>query len=186
MFVVFEGIDRSGKSSLINGLHMKLLEKNSIYECIRFPDRTTHTGKIINDFLFGFIDLSPNAAYDLFVQNIKESQEKIKKLLDSNHIVLCDRYILSNKAYVSDDKFINHNILSEFIKPDVTIYLDIDPVEASKRQNYGEEKNENIEYQTRVRNKYISLIKYDPSVKVVNANVGKEQLLNDVYHILFE
>ena len=50
-FIVFEGINGSGKTTIINIL-INYLEDHSIkYKYIKFPNRKTETGKIIDDFL---------------------------------------------------------------------------------------------------------------------------------------
>ena len=50
-FIVFEGINGSGKTTIINNLINYYTNKNIKYQYIKFPDRTSNSGKIIDKFL---------------------------------------------------------------------------------------------------------------------------------------
>ena len=50
-FIVLEGLDRTGKSSMAAMLQEKLSEKNRKAVGIGFPNRKSPTGVMINDFL---------------------------------------------------------------------------------------------------------------------------------------
>jgi dTMP kinase len=63
--VVFEGLDRSGKSTQSKLLHENL--ENSVL--VRFPNRETTTGKIIDTYLKGTQDLCDEAIHLLFSAN---------------------------------------------------------------------------------------------------------------------
>ena len=49
-FIVLEGLDRSGKSTLTHHIS-ELLSSKQQTTTINFPDRTTSIGKMINDYL---------------------------------------------------------------------------------------------------------------------------------------
>lgn len=46
---------------------------------------------------------------------------------------------------------------SGLLKPDLVIFLDIDPIQAQKRGEYGAERYENLEMQKLVRSNYLQL-----------------------------
>lgn len=50
-FIVFEGLDRTGKSSMVALLQEKLAEQKRKVVGIGFPNRKSPTGMMINDFL---------------------------------------------------------------------------------------------------------------------------------------
>jgi len=72
-------------------------------------------------------------------------------------------------------------------RPDVVVFLDLEPEEAEKRGGYGDEKYEKKEMQQRVRELFLGLLKsngHEADMKVVNAGESVEvvgdRILNDV------
>jgi len=62
-------------------------------------------------------------------------------------------------------------------RPDVVVFLDLEPEEAEKRGGYGDEKYEKKEMQQRVRELFLGLLKTDGHgavMKVVNAGESVE------------
>jgi dTMP kinase len=94
--IVFEGINGSGKSFLATKLKSQYL-LNSIY--MKFPDRNSMSGKMINKFLNKEISLSLEQSIDLFIENIKESKALIDFTLSQGVNILCDRYYISTIVY---------------------------------------------------------------------------------------
>ena len=94
MFIVFEGCDGTGKTThstnLTNKL-FKLLEKKPFL--IRFPDRETQTGKLINNHLSLKEKINnPRVSHLLFSANRWEKANKINECLKENRWVISDRY----------------------------------------------------------------------------------------------
>jgi len=103
-FIVFEGINGSGKTTIINNL-INYYNKNQIkYQYIKFPNRTTKSGQIIDKFLKNQYEFnSIQEQIKIFADNRKESELLIKQGLLDNQIILCDRYLYSNLAYTMTD-----------------------------------------------------------------------------------
>lgn len=123
-FIVFEGINGAGKTTIINNIYKKLEEKNIKVYIFKFPNRTTESGKIIDKFLkneYQFKNL--NEQIKIFADNRKESKQQILTLLEQNYIILCDRYIYSNIAYTLTDQTIN--ILENYNDNIILSYSDI-------------------------------------------------------------
>ena len=117
-FIVFEGINGSGKTTIINNLINYYTNKNIKYQYIKFPDRTSNSGKIIDKFLKNQYEFnSINEQIQIFAENRKESEKLIKDSLNENKIILCDRYLYSNIAYTITDMSLNiqYNNSSEYI-----------------------------------------------------------------------
>lgn len=91
---------------------------------------------------------------------------RIKSLLDSGTIVICDRYAFSgiafsaSKALFQKSSSASTSLTYEWCRapdvslpaPDLTIFLDISPEQAAEqRKGYGEERYEKLEMQARVR-----------------------------------
>ena len=77
-FILFEGVDRCGKSTqsaLLNKyLEEKYPGKSSL---IRFPDRTSNIGQLINSYLQSTCNLSDQAIHLLFSANRWEASQNI-------------------------------------------------------------------------------------------------------------
>jgi dTMP kinase len=126
LFLVFEGNNGAGKTTIINGLIKKLnpssysennesdfiniknQKKISIWNVYKFPNRTTVLGKKIDDFLKNKIKLSSKEVeLKFFAENRKEFQYEMEYILNQGYNILCDRYIYSSMAYTLTDQFIN-------------------------------------------------------------------------------
>ncbi|MDD3409161.1 MAG: dTMP kinase, partial [Methanobacteriaceae archaeon] len=127
MYIVFEGIDGSGKSTQIN-LLKNYLEKNGLkVECVVEPTDKT-VGKVIREILTHEDSTTSNvqktlgllfAADRMQLMNTIESYEKEGK------IVLSDRSFYSSLAYQEPQDWIYE--INKFVKnPDMVLYLNID------------------------------------------------------------
>jgi len=153
-FIVFEGIDGSGKTT-----QSKLLSKkiNGKYTC---EPTSFEIGKLIRKILNGETCRKETLAL-LFAADRVEHVIEIEHDLE-NFNVVCDRYVYSSMVYQSiqgiDEDFIG-NINKYIKKPDVMIFLDVDIEESFKRMG-GKSKEifENRDTLERVRKKYHEII----------------------------
>lgn len=122
-FIVFEGINGCGKTTLINNLIKYYNKQNIKHIYLKFPDRTSKSGKIIDDFLknkYNFNSLEDQIK--IFAENRKEAQNLIFNHLSNGYIILCDRYIYSNLAYTLTDQSL------DIYNKKKDNYLDIDNI----------------------------------------------------------
>jgi len=127
ILIVFEGSDRTGKStqSIIIKNTLKELGYNVLH--LNFPDRSTMTGNIIDKYLKNDIDLNSKACHLLFSANRWEKYDLIKNSLLNGYIVILDRYIYSGLAYsIAKGEDLNWCKNSDIglVEPDLIIYLD--------------------------------------------------------------
>ena len=94
--IIFEGINGSGKSFYVKQITDNFLP-NTIY--LKFPNRTTKTGKLINKFLKKEIEIPNKKIIQLFIDNILENNQLIINKLYQGINVICDRYIISTLTY---------------------------------------------------------------------------------------
>ncbi|ABJ79713.1 dTMP kinase [Leptospira borgpetersenii serovar Hardjo-bovis] len=150
IFVVFEGIDGSGKSTLCKSLTEKLTERG--IPSVNFTEPTNfETGKYLRKFLRGEIDLERKEQIDAFLNDREESlRQNILPSLESGKNVLLDRYMYSTAAYQSGDDLLPETIIEKNLKknfkiPDLLFYLDLNPAIALERLSQRKENKERFE-----------------------------------------
>lgn len=153
--ILIEGLDRTGKTTQTTHLHQTIANSH----LLKFPDRTTAIGKLINEYLTDKdLQMSDQSAHLLFSANRWELADKIKELLHNKEVVIMDRYVYSGVAYsaakqvacmdaewcLSCDKGLP--------KPDLTIFLKLK--ENGDREGFGDERYEVSEFQARVKKQF--------------------------------
>lgn len=113
--IVFEGVDKVGKSTQCQLLVKALQSQNIKAEYIRFPNRTT-IGSIIEKYLQGSRKLDDHVVHLLFSANRWELKDEMINKLKNGISLIIDRYAFSGVAYsaaktVSDFKFNLDNII---------------------------------------------------------------------------
>lgn len=105
--IVIEGVDRSGKSTQCKKLVQSLEKMNIKSKLITFPDRSTSTGKLIDEYLKNKeCKLSDEAIHLLFTANRWENLEKMKSLLYDGVTLVVDRYSYSGIVFSAVKKSI--------------------------------------------------------------------------------
>jgi dTMP kinase len=168
-FIVFEGIDGSGKTTQAKML-AEHLEKRGKKVFLTAEPTSLPTGKALRAALGGKVKKSECEMAVLFVEdriahNI-EGEESIGALVEAGAYVICDRYYYSTLAYQGQStdyawvKSMNLNC-PEIRKPDLCVYIDLLPEQSLERISKGRESveiYENLETLTKVRNKFLSVI----------------------------
>jgi len=185
-FIVFEGINGAGKTTIINKIYNILSNNNINVKIIKFPNRTTNSGKIIDKFLKNehqFQNL--NEQIKIFADNRNECKQEITELINNNYIILCDRYIYSNIAYTLTDQTFNilenkyDEILSysdiikydeNLIKPDYVFLINGDFIHLRTNEIKERYHDNNIKNYL-IFNNYIHALKYtDTKFSIINNN----------------
>lgn len=181
-FILFEGIDRCGKTTQSKKLVERLKRDGATAIWIRFPDNDTEIGKLLRQYLENAKDLDPHAVHLLFSANRWECQRKIQKLLQEYDYVVCDRYYYSGIAYTAA-KGIDFNWCQQsdngLVEPDYILYLNLSIEQAGKRVQFGNERYENKEFQTKVKNVYENKLMQNNWIKI-DADQNMEQVFNDI------
>jgi dTMP kinase len=149
MFVTFEGLDGSGKSTQAEVLRKHLEESGREVVATREPGGTK-LGEQIRELLLGGTDISPWAEAALFAAARAELvAEVIRPALQRGADVVCDRYLDSSLAYqgiarglgVERVLALNMDAIRGLL-PDVTFLLLIDPAEAANRSGEASDRIE--------------------------------------------
>jgi dTMP kinase len=98
-FILLEGCDRSGKSTQCARLVERLVQAGVPVRALRFPERTTEIGKMINSYLTCTAELDDRAVHLLFSANRWEQRGHIMQLLEQGTTIVCDRYTFSGVAF---------------------------------------------------------------------------------------
>ncbi|CDO69794.1 hypothetical protein BN946_scf184766.g39 [Trametes cinnabarina] len=155
-FIVIEGLDRSGKSTQVSLLEKRCKDAGLPVRLVKFPDRTTPIGKLIDSYLRSDSEMDDHAIHLLFSANRWELAPSIIESLNAGTTVICDRYAFSGIAFSAAK---NKPTMSyEWCRapdiylpaPDITLFLDVSPEKARERGGYGAERYENAEMQERV------------------------------------
>lgn len=153
-FYVFEGCDRSGKSTQSIRLAEHLRTEGRVVHLLKYPDRSSqHTGALISEYLAGRVEMSPVAASLLLVANLWEMSEFIRGPLNRAETVIMDRYVWSNVAY-SLGRGVDGEVFARVAEglptPDHTFLLSIDPQLLASRSGFGEERYDRVDFQRTV------------------------------------
>lgn len=167
MFIVFEGIDGSGKTTQINKLYESLSERGIPVHITREPTEG-EMGKLLRRYLTGELKTDLTAIAALFAADRLDHiscEGGIKDNISKGKVVLCDRYYLSSFAYQSVDCELDwivslNSEARKTARPDLHIFLDVDAERSMERvNNRGEaELFEQLERQKQIRKNFFALI----------------------------
>ena len=192
LFIVFEGLDGSGKSTQQQLLNDKLQSDKISNISFREPGSTVIGEKIVK-ILQSDQKLSPLSELLLFyVSRSAIIEEKIKPALENYDVVICDRYFYSSIAYQGYGRGMNigfiNQINDEVVKniiPDLIFYMDISWEEKKKRKginiNDRFEKEDRV-FHNKVRSGYKSMAKKDSDKwKIIDAEENIENISSFIY-----
>jgi len=161
--IVFEGCDRSGKTTACKRLVEYFnANQNHSAKFMRFPDRTTEVGQAIDGYLKGQRELDDHVIHLLFSANRWEKVHELKRAISEGTHVIVDRYAFSGVAFSAAKSEMDLEWCRQpdrgLPRPDIVFFLDVSGEEAQKRGGYGEERYERKEFQGKVRQNYEKLI----------------------------
>ncbi|HLR76309.1 MAG TPA: dTMP kinase [Balneolaceae bacterium] len=194
MFITFEGIDGSGKTTQIKLLKEALKKRGLKVKVFREPGGTAVSEKIRALLLDEPFDIHPVAEMFLFTSaRAQLTAEKIWPLIKQNTIVILDRFYDSTIAYQGyGRKLIDEQIIEEIsevatqsLSPDITFYLKI-PLEEARRRtdNLSGDRMEKsgMEFYKRVLQGYDKLAEKHDRIKVLDST----QTVRDTHESILE
>ncbi|MCG6192590.1 dTMP kinase [Leptospira sp. FAT2] len=192
VFVVFEGIDGSGKSTLCKSLTEKLVERG--IPSVGFTEPTNlETGKFLRKFLRGEIELGREEQIEAFLNDREESlKQNILPSLQSGKNVLLDRYMYSTAAYQSGDDLspeaiLNKNLNRNFRTPDLLFYLDLNPATALERLSRRKEDKERFETLAQLKKIHAAYERILPKEAIrIDGERGLDEIAQECLSILLK
>lgn len=198
-FIVIEGLDGSGKSTIVNKV-MKYLNNYNIYNVIitREPGGTPIANILRSLIKYKSTTESINDISELLMIYTARSQlleNIIKPSLSQGYWVIGDRYNLSSYAYQGGGRGVDKTLLDVLSKkvtdnlfPDLTLYLDVSPEIGLKRIK-NRNKIDCIEQESpvffnRVRSYYQKIARSKKNIITIDANQDLKKVSSDIYKYL--
>ena len=205
MFITFEGIEGSGKTTQIQNIAEFLRSRGRDCLITQEPGGT-RIGEKVRAILLDPQSKDMDPMTELLLYKADRVQH-VKKLvipsLSSGKIVLCDRYFDATVVYQGfargiDVKLINtlHKLILDDLKPDMTILLDLAPevglarawkqIESGKRAGFETRfEKEAFAFHQRVREGYLELARLEPArFRIVDASKDETQVCEEIINLL--
>lgn len=197
-FIVIEGLEGAGKSTAVATVTQWLQERQIAYSLTREPGGTPLAEKL-RELLKYYDEEAITPASELLMMYAARSQlleNKIKPDLAKGLWVVGDRHDLSSRAYQGGGRGIAMNKLDELraitlgdFRPNLTLYLDIDPVQglsrARERGALDRIEQQAIDFFQRARRVYQREVAADPKrIKQINAGADIEAVSAQIRGVL--
>ncbi|HCY84182.1 MAG TPA: dTMP kinase [Desulfobacteraceae bacterium] len=194
-FLVFEGIDGSGKTTQSREIARRI-EASGLTVCPTCEPTDGPIGKLIRQMLSGELPVDQRTIASLFAadrtDHLVHPDTGVKALVDKGNIVVCDRYYFSSYAYharyIDMEWVIEANRLNaDILRPDATLFIDVDPDVCLKRIQARCEQleiYEKIDIMKEVRANYFDAfdrLKDQETVIVIDGNADPETVANRVW-----
>lgn len=189
-FIVIEGLEGAGKSSAVAYV-TDWLKGHGIceIECTREPGGTPLAERmraIVKEQHDEPLTMEAELLL-MYAARVQLVANRIKPALARGAWVVGDRHNLSSQAYQGGGRGIpaalidgiKQSVLGDF-KPDLTLYLDIDPALGLSRARHRGEldriEQEQLPFFERTRERYLSLAAQDESIKVIDASQTPDEV----------
>ena len=204
LFITFEGVEGSGKTTQIQRLKKYLTHKGIPCKVTREPGGSS-IGEKIRKILLNpdHREMVPTSELLLYeAARAQHVEEVIKPFLERGGVVLCDRFSDASLAYQGygrriDLKWIQglNHLSSQGIRPDVTFLLDcpsdvglrraIRRNRTLKQEREDRFEREEVEFHRRVREGYLTIARKEPDrVKVIDTRQGEERVFEKIRKIV--
>lgn len=198
-FIVIEGLEGAGKTSAIQTV-VDTLKQQGIIDLAftREPGGTPLAEKLrelIKQGIEGEKVTDKAELLMLYAARVQLVENVIKPALAQGKWVIGDRHDLSSQAYQGGGrgidkalmKSLRDTVLADF-KPDLTLYLDLDPAvglaRARARGELDRIEKESMDFFYRTRERYQALAKEDASIITIDASQDIDKVQADIRDVL--
>lgn len=194
MFITLEGVDGVGKTT--QAIRLKEYLENEGYRTLHtFQPGGTKLGSGIRNLLLdpAHQELQPTAEILLYAADRAQHVfEVIRPALQQGKVVVCERFVDSSLAYqgyglgldIEAVKAVNR-LATGGLKPDLTIYLDGDPIATLDKTKGDRIEQRTLDYYARVRNGFLTIAKAEPErVKLISGMGTREEVERRVIQVI--
>jgi len=187
IFICVEGLDGCGKTTQTKLLVRMLRKKDYDVTYTAEPSRG-EIGSFIKKYcLHGMKRVSAVVEALLFAADRFEHVEKeVIPALDEGKLVVSDRYVYSSLAYQGaaglDLKWIE-TINEHAMRPDLAIFIDVEPETVIQRLKPKKSVMEKLETQREVQEVYMKFVEKGGLVRI-NGNKSKKEVANDILRVV--
>lgn len=198
-FIVFEGIDGSGKSTQIHYLIEHLRKEN--VPCYATMEPTdSPIGSVIHNIMTGRIKTDNKVIAALFaadrLDHLLNEVNGLAAKVENGTTVISDRYYFSSYAYHAVDMPMDWVIQAneqsaQILRPTVNIFIDVDPDTALERIAKNRFERELFEKRSRliqVRENYLKAfdkLKNIENIVCIDGNQTPEQIADQVWAAVY-
>ncbi|HET6276769.1 MAG TPA: dTMP kinase [Candidatus Cybelea sp.] len=197
MFVVVEGVEGSGKSTLVGSLADRLRADGYEVTATREPGGTPLGNSIRETFLNREVAIAPLAEAMLVnAARAQHVEEVIRPALAAGRLVICDRFTDSTFAYQGYGRGVDLDVLRRLcdvatggLEPHLVLVLDV-PVDTA-RERLGKRaqatdriENESDDFHQRVRGGFLALAANSPYHRVLDGTLPAKRLSEEALAVL--
>lgn len=190
MFISFEGIEGSGKSTVMAVIERALREEGHEVVVTREPGGTP-AGDAAREILLHRRDVAINPLTELMLMNASRAQlvsDVVRPALARGAVVLCDRYVHSSLAYQGYGRGLSLDLVRAVcdaatgrLMPELTLLIDVSYETsrariAERNQNHDRMEREAEEFHRRVREGYLELARHDERFVRIDGERAPEEV----------
>ena len=195
LFIAIEGIDGSGKSTQVKLLAGQLSKAgHKVYAT--FEPTNGPIGAMIRNIFSHKMEADHRVIAGLFVadrlDHLLNKSNGILKKLEEGYTVITDRYYFSSYAYHGTHMNMNwvieaNSLSADLLRPDLNIFIDVDPVVSMERINKGRtsvELYETLDNLINVKDKYfeaIAKLKTREQIFITDGNGSPENIAANIW-----
>lgn len=183
-FIVIEGLEGAGKSTAIATVKQYLESRGHQVVCTREPGGTPLAEQLRT--LVKQADVQEQIAPEtelllMYASRVQLLTNVIRPALSAGNWVLADRHDLSSRAYQGGGRQLGDQLIDTLrqavlgnTRPDLTLYLDLDPAlglaRAASRGELDRIEQEQLSFFQRTRAKYLEIAGKEPNIVVIDAS----------------
>ena len=194
LFITFEGLDGSGKTTQIEAFIQRLDDTGMAYQLFREPGGTV-IGEKIRQILLDKEHTAMLPITELLLYSASRYQLTMNSIipaLEKSQVVICDRFYDSTTAYQGYGRGIDLNLIQQLNRaatasliPDLTFILDIDLDVRQRRlvkKVLDRLEQEAIEFHKRVREGFMQMAQAEPErIILVDGNRSTDDIASEIW-----